>query len=209
MTRRDIIRSAILLTALSAAGGYAMLRETYLSNPVAASPNDPEFVSHDAKKARAAFNEAAKVFFSPRCANCHPAGDAPLQGDNGRPHDNDVTRGPKGLGTEELACALCHQETNTEGDGMPPGVPGWQMPPADMKMVFPGLTAAQLCRNLKDPKMNGGHKTAKDAVKHIETDPRVRWAWSPGNNRTTPPMSFESFVKKVNEWVANGAACPE
>jgi hypothetical protein len=33
-----------------------------------------------------AFLEASQVFFHPRCVNCHPAGDAPLQGDNMRPH---------------------------------------------------------------------------------------------------------------------------
>lgn len=160
-------------------------------------------------KAKAAFSDAAKVFFSPRCANCHPSGDNPLQGNEGRVHDNGITRGPKGRGTEELACAMCHQETNTDGDGMPPGAPDWRMPPPEAKMVFPGLTVGQLCRNLKDPKLNDGHKTAAESIHHIATDPRVRWAWTPGNKRTPPPMGFEEFVKKMNEWVDNGAACPE
>jgi len=201
-----LIKAVVFVIAVAAAGGYGFFRTASLSN---AASNDNEFTTNDPKKARAAFNDAVKVFNSPRCANCHPAGDTPMQGDTARPHDNDVIRGAKGIGTEELACAMCHLETNTEGEGMAPGSPDWRMPAADMKMVFPGLTAGQLCRNLKDPKMNGGHKTAKDAIHHIETDPRVRWAWTPGEGRKPPPMGFEMFVKKMNEWVANGAACPE
>jgi cytochrome c5 len=163
----------------------------------------------DAAKARAAFNEAAKVFFSPRCANCHPAGDGPTQGDTMTPHSMDVKRGPDGRGVEELKCATCHQDINLEGDGLPPGAPDWHMPAAEHKMSFQGITIGQLCRNLKDPVQNGGKKTAKDAVLHLATDPKVVWAWNPGNGRTTPPMSQADFMKKMNEWVANGAACPE
>ncbi|MEK7877301.1 MAG: hypothetical protein AAB325_14055, partial [Pseudomonadota bacterium] len=40
-------------------------------------------------------------------------------------------------------------------------------------------------------------------------DPLVTWAWEPGNGRTLPPMSFEAFSAKVQEWVDNGGACPE
>jgi mono/diheme cytochrome c family protein len=34
----------------------------------------------------AAFLKASQVFLHPRCANCHPAGDRPLQMDKGIPH---------------------------------------------------------------------------------------------------------------------------
>jgi hypothetical protein len=46
----------------------------------------------------AAFETVRAVFQHPRCQNCHPAGDAPLQGDEGRPHNMNVRRGPKGEG---------------------------------------------------------------------------------------------------------------
>src|SRR6478672_9411188 len=88
----------------------------------------------DAKKARAAFSEAAKVFFSPRCANCHAAGDGPTQGDAMKPHDPEMLRGKEGRGTEDLQCNACHMDTNTEGDVPAPGVPDWHMPPVDHKM---------------------------------------------------------------------------
>ncbi len=165
--------------------------------------------SPDPKKARAAFNEASKVFFSARCSNCHPAGDAPTQSDSMTTHTMDVMRGTDGKGLKELQCATCHQEMNLEGESLPPGAPNWHMPPADQKMAFQGLTAGQLCRQLKDPKMNGGRKTTKEAVEHVKSDPLVLWAWSPGEGRSTPPMSHADFVKKLNEWVDNGAACPE
>jgi cytochrome c5 len=163
----------------------------------------------DAAKARAAFNDASKVFFSPRCVNCHPAGDTPLIGDSSKQHEQGVKRGPEGKGVPGLECNTCHQEENLDGESLPPGAPNWQMPPAATKMSFQNVTAKQLCTQLKDPAQNGGKKTPKDAIHHIETDGRVHWAWAPGGGRTTPPMGFDEFVKKMNEWVASGAACPE
>src|SRR6266852_6279576 len=45
-----------------------------------------------------AFMKVYKVLMSPRCMNCHPAGDAPLQGDDNHIHTMDVVRGPDGKG---------------------------------------------------------------------------------------------------------------
>lgn len=159
----------------------------------------------------AAFNEASKVFFSARCANCHPAGDVPTQGDAMTPHTQGVTRGKEGTGMYGMKCTTCHQNENLEGDHLPPGTTkDWHMPPASHKMPFQGLTAGQLCRNFIDPKQNGGFKTAKEAMEHVQKrDPLVMWGWNPGNGRTTPPLSFDEFAAKVQEWVDNGAACPE
>lgn len=163
----------------------------------------------DEKKARDAFVDASKVFFSPRCMNCHPSGDGPTQGDGMVTHTMNVKRGPDGRGVGEMKCATCHQDINLDGDNMPPGATDWHMPGSERKMSFQGITAGQLCRNLKDPIQNGGKKTAKDAVAHISTDPKVLWAWSPGNGRTTPPLGQADFLKKMNDWVAGGAPCPE
>jgi len=47
-------------------------------------------------------------------------------------------------------------------------------------------------------------------MEHVQKrDPLVMWGWNPGNGRTTPLMSFDDFAKKLNEWVDNGAACPD
>lgn len=167
-------------------------------------------MSSDQEKALAAFSEAVKVFFSARCANCHPAGDIPSQGDEMTPHAQGVTRGKAGKGVYGMACTTCHQAENLSGEHMPPGVSnGWHMPPADQKMIFQGLTAAQLCVQLKDPKRNGGRNTPEDAIHHLEEDPLVQWAWAPGNGRTVPPMSYPDFLKAMKMWVESGAACPE
>ena len=205
------LKLSITIAAFMLLVGFAWFdRSNALQNVEASTLSDKTSAKADkSKKARAAFNDAAKVFLSPRCSNCHPAGDSPRQGDASKLHDPEVMRGTEGRGTEELQCNLCHLDKNTEGEHMPPGVPDWHMPSAAQKMIFQGLTAGQICRNLKDPLKNGGRKSAKEAVEHLATDPKVLWAWSPGNGRTTPPMNHADFLKKMNEWVANGAACPD
>ena len=175
-----------------------------LTEEQAAAAPDPE-------KAKAAFQEAAKVFFSARCANCHPASDTPTQGDAMEPHTMGVTRGKDGRGVYGQKCTTCHQNENLDGAHLPPGTSkDWHMPPADQKMVFQGLSPGQLCRNFKDPSKNGGHKTLAAAMEHVQKkDPLVIWAWEPGNGRTIPPMGLEAFLAKVQEWVDNGGACPD
>jgi len=197
-----IYRVKLFLAVAALITGLGLLIGSY-GTPVDASGGT------DAKKAKAAFTEAAKVFFSPRCANCHAAGDGPTQGDAMKPHDPEMLRGKEGRGTEDLQCNACHLDTNTEGEAPAPGVPDWRMPPADHKMAIQGLTPGQLCRQIKDPAANGGLKTPQDSIKHMQADPIVLWAWTPGNKRTTPPLTHEEFMKKLNEWVANGAACPD
>lgn len=185
------LKLAAISAAFLAVAGFAYSNHVNRMTRVEASTISDDTVTAvpDPAKARAAFSDAVKVFFSPRCSNCHPAGDAPTQGDAMITHTMNVTRGPDGRGVNELKCATCHQDINLDGDSMPPGAPDWHMPPADHKMAFQGVTAGQLCRNLKDPLQNGGRKSAKDAVQHIAVDPKVLWAWSPGNGRTTPPMT--------------------
>lgn len=199
-----VVFLALSFVALFTDRGPSIERVSATSNTVESAS-----VTDDPVKARAAFNDAVKVFFSARCSNCHPAGDTPTQGDKMMPHTMGVIRGTDGKGAPEHRCDTCHQEMNLEGEGLPPGAPNWHMPPADHKMPFQGVSAAELCRNLKDPKTNGGRKTLKEAVHHVETDPLVMWAWSPGEGRTLPPLSHADFVAKLNDWINNGGACPE
>jgi hypothetical protein len=158
--------------------------------------------------ARAAFLAAYPVFAHPRCVNCHPAGDAPLQGDDGRPHAQNVKRGPDGKGLYALKCANCHQETNLPGENMPPGNPSWHLPPAAMPMVFEGRSPGELARQLKDPSQNGG-KSLEALVHHVAADALVVGCWSPGDGRSPPPVSHAEFVRSVRDWVEKGAAAPE
>jgi cytochrome c5 len=163
--------------------------------------------SNDAP-AEAAFNRAWTVFNSPRCRNCHPAGDAPLQGDDSHVHIQNVKRGPDGHGVYGMKCNTCHQLTNIPGDNMPPGNPRWSVPPPNMKMVIVGETSGQFCRQLKDPAQNGG-RTLAQIITHVSSDDLVGWAWNPGDGRTPPPLTRPEFAAAVREWVKNGAACPQ
>jgi len=209
-TNISYLKLAVIGIAVFALAGFAWTGglAPRVDNTVVGSLGDADREAVSA----AAFKEASKVLFSARCANCHPAGDIPTQGDAMTPHAQGVTRGKDGKGVYGMKCTTCHQSENLEGDHLPPGVntaAGWHMPPADQKMVFQGLTAGQLCRQLKDPTKNGGRKTAKEAIHHLEEDPLVHWGWNPGNGRTLPPMSYKDFMAKMHEWVENGAACPE
>lgn len=208
---KSLLKLVIMLTVLTLAVFAVSSRARIEPVPSSViSETDIPF-AEDPVKARAAFNEAVKVFFSARCANCHPAGDIPTQGDEMVPHTMAVTRGKDGHGVYGQRCSTCHQLENLPGEHMPPGTSkAWHMPPANQKMVFQGLTPGQLCRNFKNPATNGGFKTLREAMEHIQKkDPLVTWAWEPGNGRTVPPMSFEDFSAKVEEWVTNGGACPE
>jgi hypothetical protein len=162
----------------------------------------------DEAASRAAFVEAYKVLMHPRCMNCHPAGDVPLQGDDSRPHAQNVQRGPDGKGKYALKCANCHQRANLPGENMPPGNPNWHLPPPQMRRVFQGKTPAELARQLKYPKQNGG-KTLEQLLEHVSQDSLVLGGWNPGDGRTKPPLTHDEFVRKMREWVEKGAAIPE
>ncbi len=188
-------------TAAALAGSFAGSSSAQQKD--AASPG-----AKDDAAAKAAFLAAYPVFMHPRCMNCHPSGDAPLQGDDSHPHTQNVQRGGAGMGKYALKCFDCHQLENVPGANMPPGAPNWHLPPPNMKMVFEGKSAGELCRQLKDPKLNGG-RTVQRAIEHIKSDKLVMWGWAPGEGRRTPPMGHPEFSGKMQEWVAKGAACPE
>jgi hypothetical protein len=147
------------------------------------------------------------VLQSPRCNNCHPTGDRPLQGDQGKPHAQNVSRASVAAG---LPCGTCHQERNSDAIGIaggPPGAPGWALPPADTPMVFQARAPGALCEQLKDPKQNGG-KTLAQLLEHVAHDPLVLWGWKPGGKRSLPPLSHDRFVAAFTTWVGSGGACP-
>jgi mono/diheme cytochrome c family protein len=162
----------------------------------------------DANASTAAFLQVYKVLTSPRCQNCHPAGDAPLQGDDSHVHIQDVKRGPDGHGVTAMRCSACHQDRNLSGAHMPPGNPKWSLPAPDHKMVFVGRSPAALCRQLKDPKQNGG-RSLEQLFDHVAHDDLVGWGWNPGDGRSLPPLSREETTNAMRTWISGGAACPE
>src|ERR1700688_4581579 len=162
----------------------------------------------DANASRAAFLQVYRVLVSPRCQNCHPAGDAPLQGDDSHVHLQNVKRGKDGHGVYGMRCDTCHQAANLPGEQMPPGNPKWGLPPAAEKMVFVGRNPAELCRQLKDPKQNGG-RSLQALFEHVASDDLVGWGWDPGQGRTLPPLSRAETSAQMKIWIEGGAACPD
>src|SRR5947207_11867726 len=144
--------------------------------------------SRNDAESRAAFLAAYQVLMHPRCMNCHPKGDQPLQGDDSHIHFQNVQRGPDGKGLFAMKCANCHQFKNVPGENMPPGHPEWHLPPANMRLVFEGKTPTELARQLKDPKLNGG-KTLEQIIRHVAEDSLVATAWNTGEGRTKPPVT--------------------
>jgi len=197
--RKNILRLSIIVAAFLFYAAFYTGKAAQMT-----ASND---TTRDEATARTAFLEAYKVFSSARCVNCHPAGDAPLQGDDSERHAFLVERGKDGKGFAALRCATCHQERNAPGEHAPPGAADWHLPPPEMKLRFENLSAKRLCEQLKNPKLNGGRSLAK-VGDHLAT-PLVRWAWNPGGKRTPPPISYEEFVKNFELWRANGATCPE
>ncbi len=193
---------ALAVLALGCALGIPGMRAEERAAP-ATRPS-----ARDDAGARSAFAAAAPVFFSPRCMNCHPSGDRPLQGDDSDPHAQNVRRGPLGNGGYGMKCSACHQQENTPGPHMPPGAVVWRLPPPKMPMVFQGKTPRQLCEQLKDPASNGG-RTLQRIVEHVTSDKLVGWGWNPGEGRTLPPLNRAEFARDIRVWVEKGAACPE
>ncbi|HEY9000072.1 MAG TPA: hypothetical protein VIM89_01875 [Mucilaginibacter sp.] len=154
-----------------------------------------------------AFMAVYKVLMSPRCMNCHPAGDQPLQGDDSHIHTMNVKRGVDGHGVYSMRCSNCHQAENDPGVHLPPGNPKWALPPPTMRMVFQGRTPRQLAIQLLDPKQNGG-RTKAQILDHITNDGLVGWAWHPGEGRTLPPMTRAALVTQTRLWIAKGAYVP-
>lgn len=172
------------------------------ASPPAAPPTADQFTA-----AQAAWGDVYRVLTHPRCMNCHPAGDRPLQTDTSRPHRMNISRASVKNG---VACSTCHRAVNSEALGIaggPPGAPHWQLPPEQTPMVFQGHTPASLCAQLKDPARNGG-KDLEGLLKHVGHDPLVLWGWQPGGERTVPPLSHADFVKAFTAWVEGGGACP-
>ena len=161
-------------------------------------------------RSRALFEEAAKVITHPRCLNCHPATDHPLQGDDQHVHQPSVLRGEAGDGIPGLSCTACHGGRNV--DVIPggsyqsiPGNPRWTLAP--IEMAWEGKSVTQICEQLKDPKRNGG-RDLKLLLEHMAKDDIVAYGWHPGSGRNPVPGTQELFGELIQAWIDTGTACP-
>jgi hypothetical protein len=182
------------VTNVAAAGPPAML----------ATPESFAGISDTAARSAALFTEAGKVLTSPRCVNCHPAGDRPLQTEAGRLHQPPVDRGAGGFGTVNARCSTCHQDANFD----PAGVPGhahWHLAPREM--AWQGKTVGEICVQVKDPARNGG-RTLVQIHDHMTNDSLVGWAWAPGFGRASAPGTQKELGALLDAWIKTGAVCP-
>jgi len=191
----------VVMISLIAIMAFGFKNESAINN------GKDEIINKDSVESVKAFMDVYKVLMSPRCMNCHPAGDVPLQGDDSHIHTMLPQRGKDGKGIYTMKCSNCHQPTNLAGLNMPPGHPEWHLPPANMKMVFEGRTPNQLARQLINPKTNG-NKTLQQLIEHAD-DGLVKVGWDPGEGRTVPPLSHEEFKQAWITWIKTGAYAPK
>jgi hypothetical protein len=148
------------------------------------------------------FSDLAPVFQHPRCANCHPGKESPLQRD-GRMH-NPPVRGFATADKPATDCSLCHQ-TSWNPQTRIPGAPHWELAPKSMHWA--GQSDREICEQIKDPERNGG-MTLDEVREHLANDELVAWGWDPGPGLEPAPGSAESFAAAFKEWVEDGAECP-
>jgi hypothetical protein len=163
-------------------------------------------------RSRALFAEAAKAITSPRCMNCHPAGDHPTQGDDMHAHVPAAARGADGGGVPGNTCGGCHMDRNVDilagqetSFASIPGHPRWGLAP--LEMAWQGKSTGEICRQLKDPARNGGRSLAL-LHEHFAHDDLVAWGWRPGAGRASAPGTQQQLGELIAAWIDTGAACP-
>jgi hypothetical protein len=198
---KTIIVMVVILSVIAVTSSFRNKNNFAVSN---ATYDD---INRDSIESVQAFMQVYKVLMSPRCMNCHPAGDAPLQGDDSRIHIMKVQRGKDGTGVYAVKCSNCHQPTNVPGLHTPPGNPKWQLPPANMKMVFQGKTPHQLALQIMNYNQNG-HKNKKQLLEHAR-DTLVKAGWNMGEGRIPPPLSYDAFLTAWYTWIKKGGYAPK
>jgi len=208
-TKWQTVMILIVFLVASAFGMKALNTPNETDTPIIQENNSEK------DKSLKLFKEVTNVLRHPRCINCHPSGNHPLQGEGENTHRHyfNVQRGEDDRGAIGMRCISCHQSSNNSVTGVP-GAPEpddpmksrWHLAPLSIGWV--GLNDAELGARLLDKKQNG-NMTPDDLVKHMEDDPLVLWGWDPGGNREPIPISHEEFVKTLKEWVATGAHVPE
>ncbi len=173
--------------------------------------SDFETIAEKDRRSAALFEEAGKVLLHPRCLNCHPAGNRPLQGMAMKPHMPPAFRGKDNFGLPAMRCGTCHTDKNvelaTEAGTLKsiPGDPNWHLAP--IEMAWEGKSLHAICEQIKDVRRNGGKDLAA-IVAHMAEDHLVGWAWSPGEGREPAPGTQKAFGDLIKGWAESGAVCP-
>jgi hypothetical protein len=172
------------------------------------SPADFASITDKSERSKGIFGEIGKLVTHPRCMNCHPAGDHPLQGDDQHAHMPPVWRSESGH--LEVNCFGCHTDRNVtlhEGASYKsiPGNPKWAIAP--LSMTWQNKSLGEICRQLKDVSRNGGRDLA-ELQEHVAKDELVAYGWDPGEGREPAPGSQKLAGELVQAWIDTGAECP-
>lgn len=207
MTNRWTAAGALLLAAACLSPAAAQ-QEARLPQTLKA-PEAFAGIADRTERSRALFEEIGKVVTHPRCVNCHPRGDTPLQGDAMTPHQPPVRRGAADFGVAGMHCNTCHGAENVAFVGAAGSIPGhqpWMLAPREQ--AWEGKSLGEICRQLKDPARNGD-RTLAELHEHMAEDGLVGWGWHPGEGRTPAPGSQQQLGALVQAWIDSGAACPD
>lgn len=153
----------------------------------------------------AAWDKIATVVQNPRCLNCHQV-NSPLQGDEQRLHVPLVVRGEDNMGATGMRCTNCHSQTGNNLTTGVPGAPHWSLAPLEQN--WQGLSAGDICRQIRDPERNG-NRNAEQLVSHFTEDHLVGWGWNPGPGRKALPMPRAELTEHLKTWLAGGSECPQ
>jgi hypothetical protein len=201
--------AALVLSLPSAQSDTPATPSKTLKSETLKSPADFASISNRRERSLAIYGEIGKLVTNPRCMNCHPAGENPMQGNDQHEHVPPVWRGENGhLATN---CAGCHTEHNvtlhdTASYKSIPGHPRWGLAP--LSMAWEGKSLGEICRQIKDTDRNGGRDLAL-LQEHVATDDLVGWAWHPGDGRDPAPGTQELAGQLMQAWIDSGAECPQ
>ena len=156
-------------------------------------------IADESARSIALFEEAGKVILHPRCVNCHPAGDRPLQGMAMRPHEPPVSarRGGFRHGRHDLQHLPRRRRTlrsPRQADDIKsiPGNPNWHLAP--IEMAWEGKSLGEICEQIKDPARNGG-KDLDAIVEHMAHDDSSAGAGIPAKAASPRPARRRSSAR--------------
>jgi hypothetical protein len=202
-------RSSALFLATACAAAFACQAAFAQTAPAPLKPpSEFQSIANPAERSRAIFAEIGRVLTHPRCMNCHPSGEHPLQGADHHEHRPVVWRNDTGnVGTP---CGECHTGQNVTlrehaSYQSIPGHPRWGVAP--LSMAWQGKPLGEICRQLKDTERNGGRDLAL-LQEHVAKDDLVAWGWTPGPGRDPAPGTQEATGQLVQAWIDTGAECP-
>jgi hypothetical protein len=201
-----LVGASCLSLLLGLGGDHATAQNSSALRP----PSEFSNIQDTQARSRALFTEAAKVIMNPRCMNCHPKTDSPLQGNDQHVHLPPVSRGDGGVGVAGAPCAMCHTEHNFRlaekaSYQSIPGHPRWGLAP--IEMAWEGKSMGEICTQLKDPARNGG-RDLRLLQEHFAKDDVVAWAWNPGAGRAPAPGTQAQLGELIKAWIDTGAQCP-